>query len=101
MLSVGGDPDLNQVAADAVAVGKRVRRLSAQELLDDLPLELDRMGAVLNHGLSPRKPGSVSRFSGPLPVHPKGCTSGIGANLTNEEKRAHLIDLRREHLIDK
>ena len=27
--------------------------------------------------------------------------TGIGANLTNEEKRAHLIDLRREHLIDK
>jgi hypothetical protein len=26
--------------------------------------------------------------------------NGIGANLTNEEKRAHLIDLRREHLID-
>jgi hypothetical protein len=27
--------------------------------------------------------------------------NGIGANLTNDEKRAHLIDLRREHLIDK
>jgi len=27
-------------------------------------------------------------------------TKGIGANLTNEEKRAHLIDLKREHLID-
>ena len=26
-------------------------------------------------------------------------TQGIGANLTNDEKRAHLIDLRREHLI--
>jgi hypothetical protein len=26
--------------------------------------------------------------------------NGIGANLTNEEKRAHLIDLRRERLID-
>jgi hypothetical protein len=25
---------------------------------------------------------------------------GIGANLTNDEKRAHLIDLHREHLID-
>jgi hypothetical protein len=25
---------------------------------------------------------------------------GIGANPTNDEKRAHLIDLRREHLID-
>jgi hypothetical protein len=26
--------------------------------------------------------------------------NGIGANLTNEEKRAHLIDLKREHLIE-
>jgi hypothetical protein len=26
--------------------------------------------------------------------------NGIGANLTNEEKRAHLVDLRREHIID-
>ena len=27
-------------------------------------------------------------------------TKGIGAHLTNDEKRAHLIDLRRKHLID-
>ena len=27
-------------------------------------------------------------------------TNGIGAHLTNEEKRAHLADIRREHLID-
>jgi hypothetical protein len=27
-------------------------------------------------------------------------TQGIGASLTNDEKRAHLIDLKREHLID-
>jgi hypothetical protein len=27
-------------------------------------------------------------------------TQGVGANLTKDEKRAHLIDLRREHLID-
>jgi hypothetical protein len=27
-------------------------------------------------------------------------TVGIGSNLTNDEKRAHLTDLRREHLID-
>jgi len=26
-------------------------------------------------------------------------TQGVGANLTHHEKRAHLIDLRREHLI--
>ena len=27
-------------------------------------------------------------------------TQGIGANLSNDEKRAHLADLKREHLID-
>jgi hypothetical protein len=27
-------------------------------------------------------------------------TKGIGANLTNDEKRAHLADIKREHLID-
>lgn len=27
-------------------------------------------------------------------------TAGIGANLHNEEKRAHLADLNREHLVD-
>jgi len=27
-------------------------------------------------------------------------TKGIGANLTNDEKRTHLVDLKREHLID-
>jgi hypothetical protein len=27
-------------------------------------------------------------------------TNGVGAHLTNDAKRAHLRDLRREHLID-
>jgi len=27
-------------------------------------------------------------------------TQGVGANLINDEKRAHLIDLKRGHLID-
>ena len=27
-------------------------------------------------------------------------TQGIGAHLTNDEKRAHLTDLKREHLAD-
>lgn len=27
-------------------------------------------------------------------------TQGIEANLTNDEKRAHLTDLKRQHLID-
>jgi len=28
-------------------------------------------------------------------------TNGIGAHLTNNEKRAHLSDLKRQHLIDR
>jgi len=27
-------------------------------------------------------------------------TKGIGADLTNDEKRAHLMDIKREHLIE-
>ncbi len=27
-------------------------------------------------------------------------TAGIGADLANEQKRAHLADLKREHLVD-
>ena len=27
-------------------------------------------------------------------------TQGLGANVTNDEKRAHPTDLKREHLID-
>jgi hypothetical protein len=27
-------------------------------------------------------------------------TSGVGSNLENPEKRAHLADIRREHLVD-
>jgi hypothetical protein len=28
-------------------------------------------------------------------------TQGIGASLTNDEKRAHLTDLKRDYLIDR
>jgi hypothetical protein len=27
-------------------------------------------------------------------------TQGLGAHLTNDEKRSHLTDVKREHLID-
>src|SRR5262249_4358790 len=40
------------------------------------------MRAVLGHGLSPRKPGSVSRFSPSPSVHPKGCTPDDEANMS-------------------
>ena len=31
----------------------------------------------------------------------RAMTAGIGALLTNDQKRAHLMDLKRDHLIDK
>ena len=30
----------------------------------------------------------------------RAMTDGIGAHLTNEQKRAHLADIRRGHLVD-
>ena len=27
-------------------------------------------------------------------------TAGVGANLTNDQKRAHLNDIKRDHLVD-
>jgi hypothetical protein len=51
-----GDPNLDQVAADGVAPSQRVQRLSAQEFLDDLPLEFGRVGSVLGHGFLPESP---------------------------------------------
>src|SRR6266536_1878349 len=69
-----GNPDADQVAADVVPLGEPVERLARQIVLDDLPLELDRIAAVLGHGLSPRKPGRDSLIRVTSPVHPVGCT---------------------------
>ena len=43
------------------------------------------------------RPGSMG---GPHRTLVMVMTKGIGAHLTNDEKRAHLADLRREQLID-
>src|SRR6266487_5771332 len=69
-----GNPDADQVAADVVSFGEPVEGLAGQIVLDDLPLELDRIAAVLGHGLSPRKPGRNSLIRVTSPVHPVGCT---------------------------
>ena len=58
-----------------MAPGECVGWLSAQELLDDLPLELDRMRAVLQPwAFSSKARFNYAEFSAPPPVHPKGCT---------------------------
>src|SRR5215831_13739406 len=52
------------------------------------------MRAVLGHGLSPRKPGSGSRFSPSPSVHPKGCTpeamSALPPKADNEQTCRHV-----------
>src|SRR6266566_3464497 len=73
-----GNPDADQVAADVVSFGEPVEGLAGQIVLDDLPLELDRIAAVLGHGLSPRKPGRNSLIRVTSPVHPVGCTPQYG-----------------------
>src|SRR5262249_60735703 len=53
------------------------------------------MRAVLGHGLSPRKPGSVSRFSPSPSVHPKGCTPVT--KLGKKEILVHVVSVNRTH----
>src|SRR5262249_56755505 len=45
-----GNPDPDQVAADVMPLGEPVKRLAGQVVLNNLPLELDRVAAVLGHG---------------------------------------------------
>ena len=45
-----GKPDADQGAADLMPFGEPVKRLATQVILNDLPLELDRVVAVLGHG---------------------------------------------------
>jgi hypothetical protein len=67
-----GDPDLNQVAADAVAPCERVECLSCQELLDDLPLEPDRMDRCLAMGFLLESPVQLADSQVPHLSTPRG-----------------------------
>jgi len=53
---------------------------------------------VLGHGLSPRKPGSVSRFSPSPPVHPKGCTPPLRSSTNGKGAACRLGQQRRRRL---
>jgi len=62
---------------------------------------------LVNRGITEPKDAhcpSVLKFTSAIDARSSALVmvmvNGIGANLTNEEKRAHLIDLRREHLIE-
>ena len=43
-------PESDQVARDVVSAGESMKRLACQEVLDDLPFELDAVGAIVGHG---------------------------------------------------
>src|SRR5262249_10969934 len=45
-----GNPDPDQVTADVMPLGEAVKRLAGQVVLNNLPLELDRVAAVLGPG---------------------------------------------------
>jgi hypothetical protein len=65
------NPDPDQVSVSVIALGEPVKRLAGQELLSDLALELDAVGAVLGHGLPFfRKPGPTVNSLSPSSVEP-------------------------------
>jgi len=55
-----GKPDADQVAADLMPFGEPVKRLAAQVVLNDLPLELDRVVAVLGRGFLLEGPAGIA-----------------------------------------
>ncbi len=50
----------DQVAADLLPFGEPVKRLAAQVVLNDLPLELDRVVAVLGRGFLLEGPAGIA-----------------------------------------
>jgi hypothetical protein len=58
-----------------------MERLACNEVLGDLPFELDAMGAVLGHGFHPlkaRQPRSIPKLQS---VHRQGRTPGCGQTM--------------------
>src|SRR5713226_10357347 len=49
------NPDANQLTRDIMPLGKRVQALPSNELLPDLPLELNAVGTLSGHGFHPLK----------------------------------------------
>ena len=62
------------------------------------------LGAALNSPFARDETGKLVRRSYwlDLPDQPivMAMTAGVGANLANDQKRAHLTDIKRDHLID-
>jgi hypothetical protein len=49
------NPDADQLTRDIMPLGERVQALPGNELLRDLPLERDAVGALSGHGFHPLK----------------------------------------------
>jgi hypothetical protein len=49
------NPDANQLTRDIMPLGKRIQALPGNELLRDLPLELNAVGTLSGHGFHPLK----------------------------------------------
>jgi hypothetical protein len=58
--------------------GERVQGFPRNELLRDLPLELDAVRAMLGHGFHPSKAQLTLSKQKPQPVRPKGRTPDRG-----------------------
>ena len=67
-------PDSDEVARDVVSAGKSMERLACNEVLGDLPFELDAVGAVLGHGFHPLKARQLRSIPNLQPVHRQGRT---------------------------
>src|SRR5205823_4450722 len=78
------NPDANQLTRDIMPLGKRVQALPGNELLGDLPLELNAVGTLWGHGFHPLKPSSPCqitnlKLSGPRGALHTAAKSDIGA----------------------
>src|SRR5215470_4124656 len=49
------NPDPDQLTRDIMPLGKRIQALPGNELLRDLPLELNAVGTLSGHGFHPLK----------------------------------------------
>src|SRR3546814_13858414 len=76
------DPDADQVARDVVTLRQTVQRLAGENLLRDLPLELDAMGTVSCHGLPSPKARPTRSHPQSLPVPPQRRPPPRGEPLT-------------------
>src|SRR6266566_10049365 len=75
------NPDANQLTRDITPLGKRIQALPGNELLRDLPLELNAVGTLSGHGFHPLK-AQLTLKSLTQTVRPQGRTPILEAKGT-------------------